>query len=57
VWAPGEFDRKGHTGNQGKKALNSGGKIVLADGLNGGVAAIGVELAHDAMNVVFDGEF
>ena len=30
---------------------------MVADGLNRGVAAIGIELAHDAMNVVFDGEF
>lgn len=28
-----------------------------ADGLDGGIAALGVELAHDTVNVILDGKF
>lgn len=39
------------------RLLDGGGEILVADCLDRGVTAIGVELAHDAMNVIFDGEF
>lgn len=37
--------------------LNSGGKIVLADGLDSGVTALRIQPAHDAVDVILDGEF